>query len=110
MTKKYIDAATLFQIRDFMEHGDFYRYEQARIAELIKELLATDDWHLDQLLADRIRYTAKLETEIAKLSHDVNNGLVNLDDVADRLSDMTWGQIEDGPAKQQHLKNELEEL
>lgn len=99
MAKKYIDSDTLFQIRDFMEHGDLYRYEQARIAELIHEVLATDDWHLDQWLADRIRYMAALETEIAKLTHDVNNGLVSLDDVANQLNQMTRELIEDGSVK-----------
>lgn len=108
MAKKYIDSDTLFQIRDFMEHGDLYRYEQARIAELIHEVLATDDWHLDQWLANRIRYMAALETGIAKLTHDVNGGLVSFDDVATRLNDMKQTLIEDGFAKHQYLNNELE--
>lgn len=105
MTKKYIDADTLFQIRDVMEHGNIYRYRQARIADLIQELLATDDWHLDQWLATHIRYLAKLETEIVKLNHDVNNGLSNLNDVSNRLDNLTANLIEDGSAKRQYLNN-----
>lgn len=103
MTKKYIDTATLFQIRDFMEHGNLYRYQQSRVAGLIEEVLATDDNHLDQWFSNRIRYIATLETEIAKLSHDVNNGLIDFNAVTDRLNRLVVNTIEASSVKGQYL-------